>query len=320
MASPWNIALDHFYDATLIPSYCAPGYKLRRRTWKDPEIRVDLSGKVCIVTGANSGIGRATAEALAKRGAHVVMVCRNAERGRQALTEIQSTLEHPGRITLELCDLSERVQVADLAERLLASHETLDVLVNNAGVLLPERQQTSDGLELGFATNVLSGFQLTWRLRQRLSESKYGRIIHVTSGGMYTQRLRVNDLQFEGRPFDGVVAYAQNKRAQVILNEMWVQHLAPNVTTNCMHPGWAATPGVSTSLPRFNRMLSGLLRDCQQGADTTVYLAASPEVQDITGALFFDRKVRPTHVLPTTRSSQVERQELWQQCCELAKV
>ena len=320
MASSWNAALDRLYDLALVPSYCAPGYRLRRRSWSDPEIAVDLSGRVCVITGANSGIGRATAEALAVRGAHVVLVCRNEIRGRAAQAEIRRVVGHEACVSLELCDLSSMEAVESLAHRLLAQYPRLDVLINNAGVLLPERRVTADGLELGFATNVLSGFLLTWRLRERLAALGGGRIIHVTSGGMYTQKLRVDDLQWERRAFDGVVAYAQNKRAQVILNELWTHHLPPNVTTNCMHPGWAATPGVKSALPRFDKALAGWLRDREQGADTVVYLAASPDVAEASGKLFFDRAVRKTHLFPTTRSSAEDRSTLWQQCCALAGV
>ena len=318
MAPLWNKALDRLYDAALIPSYCAPGYRLRRQAWTDPELKVDMTGKVCVVTGANSGIGRATAEALAVRGADVILVCRNPERGLTAQKEIQALVDVPERISLELCDLSEPSEVDAFADRLLSTRPRLDVLVNNAGLLLAERKTNSVGIEVGFATNVLSGFLLTWRLKPRLMESRHARVIHVTSGGMYTARLRVDDLQWSRDPFDGVAAYAQNKRAQVILNELWVEHLPAHITTNCMHPGWAATPGVSTALPRFNRALQSVLRNREEGADTVVYLAVSNEVFRTTGKLFFDRQARRTHVLPMTRSTSEERLRLWQQCCELA--
>ena len=186
--------------------------------------------------------------------------------------------------------------------------------------MLHERRENTEGVELGFATNVLSGFLLTWRLKERLAEQTHARVIHVTSGGMYTQRLRVDDLQSQKGAYDGVVAYAQHKRAQVILSELWAEQLPAHVTTNCMHPGWAATPGVSTALPRFNRLLSGMLRDSEQGADTVVYLAVSPEVRDQSGGLYFDRVARKAHVLPTTRSSHDDRAELWRRCCTLARV
>lgn len=320
MASFWRLALDRIYDAALVPSYCAPGFNLRRQMWNDPDLSVDMTGHVCIVTGANSGIGRATAEQLIHRGADVVMVCRNPERGQVARQELRSLAKPEQTVELELCDLSEITQVDALATRVLSKYDRIDVLINNAGVMLHSREETSDGLEKGFSTNVLSGFLLTWRLKKRLAEQAHARVIHVTSGGMYTQRLRVDDLQSQSRSYDGVKAYAQHKRAQVILNELWVQHLPAHVTTNCMHPGWAATPGVSRSLPRFNQLLSGVLRDSEQGADTAVYLAVSPEVRAATGGLYFDRQIRSAHVLPTTRSTDDERAALWRRCCELARV
>ena len=137
---------------------------------------------------------------------------------------------------------------------------------------------------------------------------------------MYTQRLDVDDLQFERGRFDGVVAYARTKRAQVILTELWAERLAADgITSNCMHPGWAATPGVERSLPRFHRLLGPILRTPEQGADTLVWLAAAREVADETGGLYFDRRRRRTHVLPGTRSPAEDRDRLWAVCEELAR-
>ena len=136
---------------------------------------------------------------------------------------------------------------------------------------------------------------------------------------MYTQKLDVDDLQFEHKPFNGVVAYAQAKRAQVILTELWAEKLAGSgVTVNAMHPGWADTPGVQTSLPTFRRLAKGSLRTPEQGADTILWLAVTRAVAGETAKFWFDRRARGTHLLPRTQSSAHDRQRLWDECVRLS--
>ena len=143
-------------------------------------------------------------------------------------------------------------------------------------------------------------------------------MIHVSSGGMYGARLDLRALQGDVASYDGVAAYAQTKRAQVILNELWAERFAAEldsaVRSEAMHPGWAATPGVATSLPRFNRLLQPLLRDAEQGADTVLWLATSELPGDRGGRFWFDRRPRRTHLWPGTRESEQTRAELWTLC------
>jgi NAD(P)-dependent dehydrogenase (short-subunit alcohol dehydrogenase family) len=132
---------------------------------------------------------------------------------------------------------------------------------------------------------------------------------------MYTRRLALDDPGFAGRPYDGVVAYAETKRAQVVLAELWAERLAgTSVVVNAMHPGWADTPAVRSSLPRFHRVMRHVLRTPAEGADTVVWLVASPRGREHTGRFFFDRKPRATHLLPFTRESEAERRALWELC------
>ena len=164
------------------------------------------------------------------------------------------------------------------AERLLANDEPVHVLVHNAGVLPRERRETEEGVELTFATNVLGPHLLTRLLRERLIASAPARVLFVSSGGMYTRRLDVDDLQSRRGTYDGRVAYARTKRAEVVLAERWAAELAgTGVVVHAMHPGWADTPGIKTSLPGFQRIMRPLLRTPEQGADTIVWLAAAEE-------------------------------------------
>jgi NAD(P)-dependent dehydrogenase (short-subunit alcohol dehydrogenase family) len=316
-------ALDALYGALVVPSFGAPGYRLRARRWRADALPDALAGRRYVVTGANAGLGLALARGLARRGGEVAMVCRNRGRGEAAAAQVLEAANQArsgGAAWLVLADLSSMAQARDAAAQVAARWPTLDALINNAGVMLHQREVTAEGLERTFATNVLSGCLLTGALRGCLARAARrgdgsGRVVHVTSGGMYTQRLDVGDLLWERKPYDGVVAYAQTKRAQVILNRRWSQALASDgVTSNAMHPGWAATPGVSQSLPRFAQVMGRWLRDADQGADTALWLATSPEAQGEQGGLFLDRARRAEHVLPHTRSTQADEQALWARC------
>lgn len=309
--------LDRMLDRTVIGGYTNIGYRIRSRGWSATELP-SLDGRVVIVTGATSGLGLAAADGLARLGATVWLVVRNQARGEQARAAV---LERSGAsdVHVGLCDLSDLQSVRQFAERFTAQAERLDVLINNAGVLPPSRALSPDGIELTFATNVLGPFLLTNLLLPLLARSAPARIINVSSGGMYTQRITVDDLQSERGEFDGPRAYARTKRAQLILTEIWAQRLeGRGVVVHAMHPGWADTPGVKSSLPRFYRLTRPLLRTPEQGADTIVWLGAADEPARSTGLFWHDRRPRPTHPLPWTRETQQEREQLWAQCAELS--
>jgi NAD(P)-dependent dehydrogenase (short-subunit alcohol dehydrogenase family) len=197
----------------------------------------------------------------------------------------------------------------------------VDVLVHNAGVLPDARVETRDGLELTLATHVAGPFLLTHLLKPRLLEARDGRVIWVSSGGMYTRRLSLRDPNWGQRRYDGVIAYAETKRAQVVLAELWAEAFAcSSVVVNAMHPGWADTPAVQSSLPRFRRVTRSILRTPAEGADTVVWLAASPRARGWSGRFFFDREPRRTHLLPITRESTSDRRALWDLCARLCGV
>jgi dehydrogenase/reductase SDR family protein 12 len=309
--------LDSVLDRTVIGGYTNVGYRIRSRGWSASELG-SVAGRVVMVTGATSGLGLAAAEGFARLGATVWLVVRSEVRGEQARAAV---LERSGNhdVHVGLCDLSELRSVRRFTERFTAQVERLDVLVNNAGVLPARREVSPDGIELTFATNVLGPFLLTNLLLPLLERGAPARIINVSSGGMYTQRIRVDDLQSERGEFDGATAYARTKRAQVILTEMWARRLeGRGVVVHAMHPGWADTPGVESSLPRFYRLTRPLLRTPEQGADTIVWLGAADGPGRSSGLFWHDRRPRPTHLLPWTKETRHERERLWAQCAQLS--
>ena len=293
-----------------IPTFTNVGYWLHARD-HDP-IEADLSGKTVLITGGTGGLGRAGAEAIAALGARTLVVGRSPDKLAAAETEIS------GEVVGYEADLSLLSEITALTETILDQEERLDVLINNVGVLLPERQMTEEGLEKTFATNLAGHFLLTNLLTPILVETAPSRIINMTSGGMYSEKVRPHDLQFERREYKGSAAYAHAKRGQVILTGMWSERLeGTGVSVHVMHPGWAKTSGVATSLPTFNRLMKPFLRTPEQGADTMVWLTASPEPALRSGELWFDREVVPKHLVERTRESEEDRQALWDRLVEL---
>lgn len=285
------------------------GHRFNSRHFDDKE--PDLKGKVVLVTGGTGGIGRATASGLAGLGATVVIAARNPEK----LEETQA--EVPGSRTYR-ADLSSMTEVRLLAETILGSEARLDVLVNNVGVLFPERQITEEGVEATLATNLAGHFLLTNLLLPLLDDSEAGRVVSVSSGGMYTARISPGSL-FAGSPdYKGAAVYAQTKRGQVILTEMWAERLnRSRVVFHSMHPGWVKTEGVKTSLPTFNKVMFPLLRSPEEGADTVVWLSSSEEPMDSNGEFWFDRRQVSTHLRSATRENAASREKLWRGLVEL---
>lgn len=309
--------LDRALDFTVVPGYSRVGYSVRKRMWKrEPEAGV--AGSTVLVTGAGGGIGAAACELFARGGATVHMLVRDPERGEKTRAEV-ARRSGSDRLELEICDVSSLASVREFATTFARERDEIHTLVHNAGVMPPERTHTADGLELAFATNVLGPFLLTGMLLATLRAGSPSRVINVSSGGMYAQKLCADDLQLDRREYDPTRTYSHTKRCEVILAELWAERLrGSGVGVHSMHPGWADTPGVQTSLPRFRSLMRPLLRDAEQGADTIVWLAGAPEPARQAGRFWHDRAPRPTHRVPWTRESEADRASLWAECVRLS--
>jgi NAD(P)-dependent dehydrogenase (short-subunit alcohol dehydrogenase family) len=311
LAGPANW-LRPVLDFSPLLSFDRIGFARHALGFDPSDLDVDLYGQRCLVTGANSGIGYAAALALADLGAEVFLLCRSLERGQAAVDSIREATGNR-RVHLHQVDLSDLDDV-DRAVSVL-SGEPVDVLVHNAGLLPAERSESPQGLELTLATHVAGPHRLTAGLRDALESADGGRIVWVSSGGMLTRRLNLSDPNWEKRPYDGVLAYAETKRAQVVLAELWSDELrGTGITVNSMHPGWADTPSVESSLPLFHRVTQAILRTPEEGADTIVWLAASRAVEGETGQFFFDRRAVRTHWTGATKESESDRKTLWENC------
>ena len=301
--------IDGALELSVVGSFTRLGPAVRRHLFEwqsDPG--QDLTDATVVVTGANSGLGFATAEALATRGAAVVMVARSRERGERAAAELAERVGDDCFTVFE-ADLSDLVAVARVGREIADQHGELRALIHNAGALSAERKISPQGHELSFASMVLGPQLLTHCLLDAL-DADAGRCIWVTSGGMYTQRLHLDDLEMASG-YRGSVAYARAKRAQVDLVAEWATRHDGVTSFHATHPGWAATPGVSDSLPTFDRLLGPALRTPAEGCDTTTWLVGAPQGQATTGLLWFDRQPRSVARLPRTASSPQTRARLW---------
>jgi dehydrogenase/reductase SDR family protein 12 len=307
--------LDTALDRTLI-GYGNVGYMVRRRSWREDDPPAGaLRGKVAIVTGAKTGLGRATAKGLAELGAEVHMAVRGRDQGEQVREDILR--EVPGaEIAVDECDVSSIASVRAYAERF---EGPLHVLIHNAGVMPDERQVSEDGTELTLATHVVGPHLLTALLRPALKQGAPSRVIWVASGGMYGQKLRVDDLQTERDTYRPAAVYARTKRAQVILAQEWGERLRDDgILVHAVHPGWVDTPGVARWLPKFKALTRPLLRTPEQGADTFVWVAAAERPGRCTGRFWHDREPRPLHYVSRTKETAADRRALWDEVQRLA--
>jgi NAD(P)-dependent dehydrogenase (short-subunit alcohol dehydrogenase family) len=288
------------------------GYRSARRHWKP--VSAYLRDHHIVITGATSGLGLATAETLAARGAQLTLVARDARKAKRVAQDLERRFGNE-QIHVEIAELSMLADVRALADRLLRKGKAIDVLINNAGALINPREETAEGLEKSFAVLLLSPYLLVESLHPLLKKAagRHGvaRVVNVLSGGMYTQKIHVDDLQSEQGPYSGSVAYARAKRGLMILTEEWARRWAKDdIVVNAMHPGWADTPGVVAALPEFHRVTERVLRTPQEGADTIVWLASATEAGKVSGEFWLDRRPHAKHLLPGTRETPAERREL----------
>jgi NAD(P)-dependent dehydrogenase (short-subunit alcohol dehydrogenase family) len=247
-----------------------------------------VNGKLCVITGATSGIGLETALALAERGASLALVGRDKARGEAAVARLRAAIPDL-QATLHYADLSRLTEVRRLGAELLASYPRIDVLVNNAGGIFRKRETTVEGLERTLALNHMAYFMLTHVLRERLSASAPARVINVASRAHLGVALDFDDLNSE-RSFNGWIAYQRSKLANILFTRELARRLAgTGVTANCLHPGFVASRFGDNNRGPF-RWALGLAKltaiSPKRGAETIVYLASAPEVADITGGYF----------------------------------
>ena len=249
----------------------------------------DMHGKTVLITGANQGIGKASAISLGKMGASLVLVCRDGEKGRAAVADIKRETGR-GDVELILADMGSQADVRRAAAEFLAKHDRLDVLLNNAGVLVTSRRTTKDGIEETFAINHLGYFLLTNLLLDVLKKSAPSRIVSVSSDAHKGSRMQWDDLQFERAKFRAFSVYSQSKLANILFTTELAKRLeGTGVTANCLHPGVIAS-GFGRTYGGFTSVLvkvaSPFLITPEKGARTSVYLASSPEVAGVSGKYF----------------------------------
>jgi NAD(P)-dependent dehydrogenase (short-subunit alcohol dehydrogenase family) len=310
----FGAAVDATLDALVVPGFSRVGLAIR--TALLPEFTDGgyprLDGKTVIITGATSGIGYAAAVALARRGAAVHFLARDqgrAERARHGMAAAAGAAS----VSYGLADLADLDSVRAFAQHFRATHDRLDVLIHNAGAIQPEFRADQAGTELTVASQVAAPFLLTRLLIPALLAAAPSRVITVSSGGMYSQRLDPATLQLPASRYHGVTAYARAKRAQVALSREWAACFAgTGVAFHAMHPGWVDTPGIATALPGFRRLTRPILLTPEQGADTIVWLASTPPERLGSGRFWHDRRPRPEYLLPWTREKDpAAARKLW---------
>jgi len=250
-----------------------------------------MEDRVFLVTGANSGIGKATALGLARLGGTIVLACRSATRGEAARQDIVRDSGN-SKVYLEIVDLASEDSTRSFAEEFKRKYPRLDVLINNAGVYTPHRELTPDGLERTFEVNYLSGFLLTHLLLDLLKKSAPSRIVNVSSSAHSGGTIHFDDLQGEQR-YGGFGAYGQSKLAQILFTQELARRLqGTGVTVNACHPGVIRTNlgmGGTSAVVRFVRMF---FKGPEKGAETPIYLSVSPEVAGVTGKYFANKRLR----------------------------
>jgi NAD(P)-dependent dehydrogenase (short-subunit alcohol dehydrogenase family) len=279
-------------------------------------VMANLCGKTAIVTGANSGMGLATVKALAEAGAHVIMLCRSSERGKEALEKLKAQGDYS--LDLILCDLGDYSSIMAFAEEVKKKYDHLDILVNNAGFIALDRQETKEGMERQFGINHLGHFLLTMELLDIMGEG--ARIVNVASGAHKVGRIHFEDINLH-KGFNVVKAYSQSKLANVLFTKELARRLKDRgITVNCCHPGAVATNMGVDRNTGFGKTITGILKPFfltpEEGAKTAIFLATDESVKDITGEYFYR-----CQIAKTSRSAEDENlaKELFEYSEELVK-
>jgi NAD(P)-dependent dehydrogenase (short-subunit alcohol dehydrogenase family) len=274
-----------------------------------------MKDKVCIVTGANAGIGRVTALEIAKMGAKLVIVCRSKERGEEALKDIRNKSNNDS-VELILADMASQKSIKNFAEQFKAKYDKLDVLVNNAGLIIGKRELTEDGIESTFAINHMGYFITTHLLLDMLKESPAGRIVNVASEAHRMGTTAFDDINCE-KGYNSMKVYGQSKFNNILFTYELAKRIKEhkNLTVNCLHPGVIGSNFGQTGAAWFKfgaKLLKPFFLTNEQGAETQIYLATSPEVEGVSGK-YFDKK-KPV------RSSKISYDEnAWKKLWEISE-
>jgi dehydrogenase/reductase SDR family protein 12 len=249
-------------------------------------------------------------------------LARNDERAGQAVRLIRDRVGSVRTVDVRpvACDVSSLAALRAFAGWFGQHEERLDVLVNNAGVMPGERTRTVDGVELTFATHVLAPWILIDEPTPLLRNAAPSRVVNVTSGGQYDQKIPGGDIESDRAKYGPKRIYARTKREELVLTEQWAQRLAgTGVHVHAMHPGWADTAGVRNWMPLFRALTRPVIRTPEQGADTIVWLGGAPEGVETTGLFWHDRRPRPvTYLIGAGADDEMARRELWDHVAALA--
>ena len=313
--------IDTALEISVIGSFSSLGIRMRRALygWQEPPPHA-LVERTVVITGPTSGLGRQAAVQLAALDARLVLIGRSHEK----LVGLQSELAQrhgEDRFRVVVADMSRLDSVREAAAAIADEEPRIDVLIDNAGAMFDERAETNDGIEMTLAVLTVGPFVLLSGLLPRLRSTRGSRVIAVSSGGMYTQPLVLDDLNWRQRPYSGPRAYAHGKRAQVMLAREWARRLGgTDPTVVSMHPGWADTPGLASSLPGFRGAMQPILRTPSEGVDTLIWLATSSGIAGLAGGFVHDRRRRPFDRVPMTRVDAAQRRRLWRTLVEMARI
>ncbi len=298
-------------DAFVLPGvalFAKGGFQKAKKHWNP--VSENIRDRHIVITGATSGIGLAVAFRLAHKHASLTIVARNKTKANQVRKQI---IEATGNenINIEIADMSLIREVKNLAQRMIDNGTKIDVLINNAGALFNPRQETEEGIEKSFALLLLGPYAFTKMLIPLLEKSNNGRVINVSSGGMYTQPLQLSDIESKKGKYSGSIAYARAKRGLVSITNYWATEY-PNIAFNSMHPGWVDTQGVVDALPTFYKLMKNVLRTPEQGADTIVWLAAAKEAGKVSGKFWLDRIPHTMNLFSKTKIKDGQQMALIQ--------
>jgi NAD(P)-dependent dehydrogenase (short-subunit alcohol dehydrogenase family) len=271
-----------------------------------------MTDKIVLITGGSSGIGLATAEALAAKGAEIILVARSETKLKEAAQQIESKTGNK-KIRYYVADFSSQKSIRSLAEKVKKDYQKIDVLINNAGGVFPDFKLSEDGLEMTIATNHFAYFLLTNLLLDLIKKSDYARIVNVASGSHYKGKIDTESFTKEKGYFI-LTAYAQSKLANVLFTAYLAEKLkGTQVTVNCLHPGFVKTDIGNKDTQWYAKLFWALASSIaglsvENGAKTSVYLASSDEVKGVTGK-YFD-KCKEKEPAPLAKDEELQK-DLW---------